>query len=125
MAEILETRQGIFPDAADNNLKAAQGVVGQDYLKPSQTQEKILQTTQEAITRGAKGRGPEEIVDKALDEIGKSTETFTGLKEAAKSLTDSFVDAAKSIGDSALKFISGTPTGASLKQPITKTVGGR
>ncbi len=99
-----------------------------DFLSPSRTQQQLIQTTQEAITKGAKGRGPEEIVGKALEEIGKSTETFGGLKEAAKSLTDSFIEATKSVGDY-LTELSGKDNRFNpmnpAKQVVTKSAGGR
>lgn len=84
-------------DSGEIDLKA--GGKNGNFLLPSKTQQKVIQATQEAITNGAKGRGPEEIVDKALEEIGKSTETFTGLKQAADDLTVSFEGVLKSISD--------------------------
>ena len=118
-AQLLESQQGITPAMADNNLKAAQGKAGDDYLSPSQSQQKILDVTQQAITKGAKGRGPEEIVDKALDEIGKSTDSFSGLKKASESLTKSFEDAAKSFGDFIDKHSKMDIHGNSIK-PLTE-----
>ncbi len=118
---------GIGRELADTgkiDLKA-KGKEDQGFLSLSKTQEKTVQMTQEAINRGAKGRGPEEIIDKALDEIGKSTESFTGLKEAAKSLSDSFVDITKSIDGYMTKLSQTDIHGNAVKPPITKAVGGR
>lgn len=118
---------GIGRELADvgNIDLAASGKKGEEFITPGASQQKILDVTQAAITTGAKGRGPTEIIDKALEEIGKSTDSFSGLKEAAKSLTSSFEDAAKSFAgfvahNSPLKGIWESP-----KKPLTTTSGGR
>lgn len=120
---------GIGREMADiGNIDiAAKGKVGEEYIKPSLTAEKTIEIQQEAINKGAKGRGPTEIIDKALEEIGKSTDSFVGLKDAAKSLTDSFKEAADSFAGYVTHHspLKGLWDNTSTKKPLSQTAGGR
>lgn len=88
---------GITPAMGDID-KTERKAAGKDFITQSASQQKIIQTTQDAITKGAKGRESSQIVDEALAEIGKSTQSFTALGDAADDLVDAFKDAAASFG---------------------------
>lgn len=131
-AELLN-RQGITSAMTDKNLNVPRRGEESGYFKLSAPQEKIIETQNKAIIEGAKGRGPDEIVDKALTEIGKSTESFSVLGTAASALGDGFKELKKSVSDmvdSIGNFFTGSnnSTGTSsstMNKPYTMTPSGR
>lgn len=124
-AQILETQAFITPAMADNNLQVSKDKKDKGFIALSEGQEKVIQKQKEAISTGAKGRAPSQIIDEALSEIGKSTESFSSLTDASNSLIESFKDATASFGhfvqkNSVLKGLWESP-----KQLSTQTAGGR
>lgn len=112
---------GITPAQGDVN-KQARGVVGKEFITPSKTQDAILRTTQEAITKGAKGRDSSEIVNETLSEIGKSTKSFSALSDATDSLIDTFKSAASSFAGYVL---NNSPVTIKPNKPVVQHPGGR
>lgn len=117
---------GITPGMGDTD-KSARGVVGKEFITPSKTQAGILQATQEAISKGAKGRDSSTIVNEALSEIGKSTKSFSALGDATDSLVDSFKGAITSFNGYFERLSHTDVHGNTIpaRKPIVQTQGGR
>jgi uncharacterized protein YcfJ len=130
-AEMLN-REGITSAMAENNLKVNKNAEGKDFLKLGSAQEKVIDTQNKAIIEGAKGRGPDAIVNEALSEIGKSTQTFSVLQTATHALSEGFTELKSSVSgmiDSVEKFFHfsspSSPHAKMSNKSYTQTPAGR
>jgi len=99
MVEMMELHQNIWPWMVDNGRKVAQGKAGDGFINQSEGQDATVKATQIALDKGAAGRSPQQIINEALSEIGKSTNTFSALGKSAENLAASFETAIKSFVD--------------------------